>query len=137
MTELVLLKDELPTDLILGLYVTGLLINESCIHDSRALSLDHNDVLQTLSSLLSFSKSYFEISSKGSKYPQKRMLYLLSYFDALRFLCQPLAEYVISARKEILSVTDAGSFNTYLEIIHDVFKQYINVFLHYRYIISI
>ncbi|KAF3628570.1 putative DNA polymerase delta subunit 4-like [Capsicum annuum] len=124
-------QDELPTDLILGLYVTGLLINESCIHDSRALSLDHNDVLQTLSSLLSFSKSYFEISSKGSKYPQKRMLYLLSYFDALRFLCQPLAEYVISARKEILSVTDAGSFNTYLEIIHDVFKQYINVFLHY------
>lgn len=128
---MVLLKDELPTDLILGLYATGLLINESYIHDSRALFLDRNDVLQKLSSLLNFSKSYFEIDSKGSNYSQKRMLYVLSYFDALRFLCQPLAEYVISARKEILSVTEAVSCNTYLEIIQDVFKQYVNVFLHY------
>ncbi|KAK4739682.1 hypothetical protein R3W88_003379 [Solanum pinnatisectum] len=123
-------QDELPTDLILGLYATGLLINESCIHDSRALSLDCNDVLQKLSSLLNLSKSYFEIDSKGGNYSQKRMLYVLSYFDALRFLCQPLAEYVISARKEILSVTETGCCNTYLEIIQDVFKQYINVFLH-------
>lgn len=136
MTEF-LLKDELPTDLILGLYATGLLINESCIHDSRAVSLACDDVLQKLSSLLNFSKSYFDIDSKGGNYSQKRMFYVLSYFDALRFLCQPLAEYVISARKEILSVKETGSCNTHLEIIQDVFKQYIKVFLHNRYTTSI
>ncbi|CAN4108060.1 unnamed protein product [Withania somnifera] len=129
--ELTSSQDELPTDLILGLYATGLLINESYIHDSRVLFLDRNDVMQKLSSLLNFSKSYFEIDSKGSNCSQKRMLYVLSYFDALRFLCQPLAEYVISARKEILSVTEAVSCNTYLEVIQDAFKQYVNVFLHY------
>ncbi|CAN4110641.1 unnamed protein product [Withania somnifera] len=124
-------QDELPTDLILGLYATGLLINDSYIHDSRVLFLDCNDVLQKLSSLLNYSKFYFEIDSKGSNYSQKKKLYVLSYFDALGFLCQPLAEYVISARKEILSVTEDASCNTYLEIIQDVFKQYVNVFLHY------
>ncbi|KAK4339952.1 hypothetical protein RND71_041414 [Anisodus tanguticus] len=123
-------QDEPPTDLILGVYATGLLINDSCIHNSRALFSDHNDVLQKLSSL-HFSRSCFEIDSKGSNYSQTRMLYILSYFDALKFLCQPLAEYVISARKEILSETQAVSCNTYLEIIQDVFKQYVNVFRHY------
>lgn len=142
MTELVLLKDKPPTDLILGLYATGLLINESNIHsitqgNSRALSSDSKDVLQKLSSLLNFLKSYFEIDSKGSNTSQKRMLYILSYFAVLKFLCQPLAEYVISTRKEILSETEAVSCNTYVEIIHDVFKQYINVFLHHRYVTSI
>ncbi|XP_070034034.1 separase isoform X2 [Nicotiana tomentosiformis] len=129
-------QDKPPTDLILGLYATGLLINESNIHsitqgNSRALSSDSKDMLQKLSSLLNFLKSYFEIDSKGSNTSQKRMLYILSYFAVLKFLCQPLAEYVISTRKEILSETEAVSCNTYLEIIHDVFKQYINVFLHH------
>ncbi|KAJ8572579.1 hypothetical protein K7X08_009090 [Anisodus acutangulus] len=124
-------QDEPPTDLILGLYATGLLINDSCIHDSRALFLDRNDVLQKLRSLLNFSKSCFEIDGKVSNYSQKRMLYILSYFDALKFRGQPLAEYVNSPRKEILSETEDVSCNTCVEIVQDVFKQYVNVFLYY------
>ncbi|XP_060167773.1 separase isoform X1 [Lycium barbarum] len=121
-------QDEPPTDLVLRLYATGLLINDSCIHDSRALFSDQNDLLQKLSSLLNFSKSCFVIDSKGTNDSQRKML----YFDALKFLCQPLAEYVVSARKEILCETEAVSCNTtYLEIIQDVFKQYVNIFLQY------
>lgn len=55
--------------------------------------------------------------------------HILSYCNALKFLCQPLADFVNSARKEIVAETEGSSFPTKLSIIQDAFHQFIDVFL--------
>lgn len=54
--------------------------------------------------------------------------YLLSYCNALKFLCQPLADFVNSAKKEIVAETEGASFPTKLSIILDALHQFIDVF---------
>ncbi|KAL7205879.1 hypothetical protein ACSBR2_018738 [Camellia fascicularis] len=55
--------------------------------------------------------------------------YLLPYCNALKFLCQPLAEFVNSARKEIFTEIGDASFPTKLCDIQDAFHQFCDVFL--------
>lgn len=54
--------------------------------------------------------------------------YLLSYCNALKFLCQPLADFVNSAKKEIVAETEGASFPTKLSLIQDALHQFIDVY---------
>ncbi|KAL6984313.1 separase [Sarracenia purpurea var. burkii] len=60
------------------------------------------------------------------------MPYLLSYCNALKFLCQPLADFVNSSRKEIVAETEDASFPTKLCNIQYAFHQFCDVFLFCR-----
>ncbi|XP_057494488.1 LOW QUALITY PROTEIN: separase-like [Actinidia eriantha] len=55
--------------------------------------------------------------------------YMLSYCNALKFLCQPLADFVNSARKEIVAEIEGVSFPTKLRNIQDAFHQFCDVFI--------
>ncbi|XP_058191839.1 separase isoform X2 [Rhododendron vialii] len=54
--------------------------------------------------------------------------YLLSYCNALKFLCQPIADFVNSAKKEIVVETEGASFPTKLSLIQDALHQFIDVY---------
>ena len=58
--------------------------------------------------------------------------YMLSYCNALQFLCQPLADFVNSARKEIVAEIEGVSFPTKLCNIQDAFHQFCDVFIFCR-----
>ncbi|KAM1331967.1 hypothetical protein TB1_043622 [Malus domestica] len=55
---------------------------------------------------------------------QDRKNYLLSYFNALKFLCQPLTELVNSGRKQIITNNEAASVSTELCHIQGAFHQF-------------
>ncbi|XP_052179939.1 separase isoform X3 [Diospyros lotus] len=55
--------------------------------------------------------------------------YLLYYCHALKFLCQPLAELIISARKDITAEDESASFLAKLCNIQDAFNQFHDVFM--------
>ncbi|KAM2809195.1 hypothetical protein PS2_043978 [Malus domestica] len=53
-----------------------------------------------------------------------RKNYLLSYFNALKFLCQPLTELVNSGRKQIITNNEAASVSIELCHIQGAFHQF-------------
>ncbi|KAL5787518.1 hypothetical protein ACOSP7_004467 [Xanthoceras sorbifolium] len=61
-----------------------------------------------------------------------REAYMLSYLNALKFLCQPLAELVNSEKKELIAETKAASFRPQLCTIQDAFYQYCDVFVSFH-----
>ncbi|XP_059648132.1 separase [Cornus florida] len=161
-----------PIDLILGLYSTGLFIND-CNSQSRQgdstttrnmkdrsmidFLLDNEDRLQHLTALLGLLKSHFHTSGKENSLPFSTEVknyvhrvhskieanyegsgvfthkigksYMLSYYNALKYLCQQLAKFVNSTRKEIVGETEGASFSAVLCDIQDALHQFCDVFL--------
>lgn len=111
------------------------------------------DILQNLSTLLGSLGSFFHIgcnenyvsSRIDSKDSVGQVLvcdceasmswtkkngkgYLLSYLNALKFLCLPFAELVNSEKKKILSENEAGSVSNGICNIQEAFYQFSDVF---------
>ncbi|CAA2934735.1 separase isoform X1 [Olea europaea subsp. europaea] len=133
-------------NLILRLHATGLLMsplicqsngkkvaNSSNIKERSALQFLRNkgDMLQQLSDLLDLAKGQFNIGGKESSF-YERVSYLSSYYDALKFLCQPIAECIHSERTEIFAETEGASYWTNLGSIQDAFQQLCYIFLTYQ-----
>ncbi|XP_057465962.1 LOW QUALITY PROTEIN: separase-like [Actinidia eriantha] len=131
------------------------------MHDGCAMAflLDKEDVLHNLSVLLSGLKCHCKdislpigaeynssVDFACQTYPhiksnyegcrvckmKNRKSYMLSYCNALKFLCQPLADFVNSARKEIVAEIEGVSFPTKLCNIQDAFHQFCDVFIFCR-----
>ena len=117
---------------------------------------DDGDIVQNLAALLGSLGSYFHIGckencvtsnvkhtdsvgqscSQSSGYEasisctqNNRKAYLLSYLNALKFLCQPLADLVNSERKQLISENGDSFVTTKLCIIQDAFYQFTDIFL--------
>ncbi|GMY05223.1 separase isoform X2 [Fagus crenata] len=117
---------------------------------------DDGDIVQNLAALLGSLGSYFHIGckencvtsnvkhtdsvgqscSQSSGYEasisctqNNRKAYLLSYLNALKFLCQPLADLVNSERKQLISENGDSFVTTKLCIIQDTFNQFTDIFL--------
>lgn len=58
--------------------------------------------------------------------------YLLSYLNALKFLCLPLAELVNSEKKKILSENEASSVSNGICELQDALYQFSDVFIFYK-----
>lgn len=126
----------LSVDMIMGLYATGLFISDfpgnSKWGDSTTLRtatvidylLDNEDGPHILTATL--DKCYY---NEASICRQNEKFYMLSYFSALKFLCQPLAEFFNSERKEILAEIEGDTLSTRLCRIQDLFHQLCEVFL--------
>ena len=54
--------------------------------------------------------------------------YYLFYLNALKFLCQPLADLVNSERKQLVSENEDAFVTTKLCIIQDTFYQFVDIF---------
>ena len=125
-----------PVDMIMGLYATGLFISDfpgnSKWGDSTTLRtatvidylLDNEDGPHILTATL--DKCHY---NEASICRQNEKFYMLSYFSALKFLCQPLAEFFNSERKEILAEIEGAALSTRLCRIQDLFHQLCKVFL--------
>lgn len=107
--------------------------NSSNIKERSALQFLRNkgDMLQQLSDLLDLAKGQFNIGGKESSF-YERVSYLSSYYDALKFLCQPIAECIHSERTEIFAETEGASYWTNLGTIQDAFQQLCYIFLTYQ-----
>uniref|UniRef100_A0A2N9IGR6 separase n=1 Tax=Fagus sylvatica TaxID=28930 RepID=A0A2N9IGR6_FAGSY len=117
---------------------------------------DDGDIVQNLAALLGSLGSYFHIGCKencvtsnvkhtdsvGQSFSQSSgyeasisctqnniKAHLLSYLNALKFLCQPLADLVNSERKQLISENGDSFVTTKLCIIQDAFYQFTDIFL--------
>lgn len=63
---------------------------------------------------------------------KNRKIYLLAYFNALKFLCQPLAELVNFQKKQIIAEHNSASVSTVLCGILEAFHQFCNIFLYFQ-----
>lgn len=125
---IIILKGMSTADLIIGIYSTGLFISQFTANstiqgntkDGSAfrLLLSQKDIIQKLEARLNLLKCHFVIGDKQSLCSQKQILYLPSYFDALKFLCHPLARLIISERKEVFTETES------LAVVQDALSQY-------------
>ncbi|KAM1392417.1 hypothetical protein ACFX2I_019995 [Malus domestica] len=145
-----------PFQLILRVYATGLhFVDRSMkskvghfqsFEGAIRVLLDDGDTVNRLSGLLGSLRSYFQIgcnddsllsnsqlsSDSGDSLNQMqkdRKNYLLCYFNALKFLCQPLTEFVNSGRKQIITNNEAASVSTEVCHIQGAFHQFCDVFL--------
>ncbi|KAL3538573.1 hypothetical protein ACH5RR_001939 [Cinchona calisaya] len=124
---------------MIGLYATGLLIfsseyqsrNYSKDEFRSGFSLHDDEVLQQVPLYLDLMKEYFHIDGDGNGLFEKETSYLLSYYNALKFFCQPLAEFIYRERKEILDERDGASFITNSGVIHNAFHQFCYIVLHF------
>lgn len=127
----------------MALYAVGLLIflsdpkstsDESTTNKSRndgsrfAFFLNDEEVLQQVPIYLDSMKEFFDIGGNGNVLSEKVTLYLFSYYNALNFLCQPLADCILKERKELFAERNGAIFITNLGIIHNVFHQFCYVF---------
>lgn len=82
----------------------------------------------------SVSRIYLQPDSESSiTYMEKnRKAYMLSYLNALKFLCLPLAEKVNLEKKEIVSEIEAASISPQICSIQDAFFQFFYVFFSQR-----
>ncbi|KAG8368750.1 hypothetical protein BUALT_Bualt15G0078400 [Buddleja alternifolia] len=129
---------------ILRLYVTGLLTSssnnqlkleekEECrngpLGSALHLLLDDKERLQQLATSLNLLKGHFKIGGKEKNSHQAGMSHSPSYWEALKFFCQSLAESIYFNRKEILSEPESSSSLDDLNSIHDAFHQFCDIFL--------
>ncbi|XP_022149194.1 separase isoform X2 [Momordica charantia] len=91
-----------------------------CREGNESCSIKQKDFVQPCSHWN--SNHEFEVTSLS----RRRETYLPSYLDAIKFLCQPLAELVNSERKKILAEDEAASV---LYNIQNTLHQYCDVFL--------
>ncbi|XP_051146436.1 separase isoform X2 [Andrographis paniculata] len=130
---------------ILRLYVTGLLSSSSCNQlkvkdkekcrnapfgsESKVL-LDDKVHLQQVAASINLLNGQIDIGSKEKKSYKRGSSLSLSYWEALKFLCESLAESIYSNRKEFFSEAERTSYWDDLGIIYNVFDQFSNIFLH-------
>ncbi|KAK9290720.1 hypothetical protein L1049_008894 [Liquidambar formosana] len=77
--------------------------------------------------------SHMECNNEASiACPRNKKDLNMFYFNALKFFCQPLAESVNSAKKQILAADEGASFSTKLCAIQDAFLLFCDVFLSCR-----
>ncbi|CAL8997984.1 unnamed protein product [Prunus brigantina] len=148
-----------PFHLILRLYASGFHFFDRSMK-SKAGDLrssggaigilhDDGDAMNRLSDLLGLLRSYFQIgynedsvlsnlqlisksAASMSQLQRNREDYILSYFNALKFLCQPLTELVNSGKKDILTDNEAASVSTELCDIQGAFHQFYDVFVFFQ-----
>ncbi|XP_059463278.1 separase isoform X5 [Corylus avellana] len=93
---------------------------ENCVISSVKYT---DSVGQVCSQMSSGYEAYMACTEKNRK------AYLLFYLNALRFLCQPLAELVNSERKQLVSENEDAFVTTRLCVIQDIFHQFADIFL--------
>lgn len=136
-----------PLNMILRLYATGLHYVDCSIKSKDEdltssggairMLLDDGGTLTDLSDCLDSLGSYFQIgtndiskSGVSTGQVQKDLKdYFLPYFNALEFLCYPLAELVYSGRKQIFADNETASVSSELCVIQRSFHQLYDVFL--------
>ncbi|XP_040366322.1 separase isoform X3 [Rosa chinensis] len=136
-----------PLNLILRLYATGLHYidcrikskDEDLTYSGGAIRtlLDDEDTMTDLSDCLDSLESYFQIGTNdisksgfSTSHMQKDLKdYLLPYFNALEFLCHPLADLVYSGKKQIFADNGAASVSSELCVIQGAFHQLYDLFL--------
>lgn len=79
-------------------------------------------------------KDFFAISCKGNESSEKGAAYLPSYYKALEFLCQPLAEFMYEKRREILCERDGASFISNLVLAQEALYEF-GHFHYHRYVL--
>lgn len=143
-----------PFHLILRLYASGLHFFDRSMKSKAGggairILHDDGDAMNRLSDLLGLLRSYFQIghnedtvlsnlqlisksAASMSQLQRDRKDYILSYFNALKFLCQPLTELVNSGKKEILTDNEAASVSTELCDIQGAFHQFYDVFVFFQ-----
>lgn len=157
-----------PFHLILRLYASGFHFFDRSMKSKAgdlrssggAIGILHGDgdAMNRLSDLLGLLRSYFQIgynedsvlsnsqlisksAASMSQLQRNRKDYILSYFNALKFLCQPLTELVNSGKKDILvnsgkkdilTDNEAASVSTELCDIQGAFHQFYDVFVFFQ-----
>ncbi|KAL0357132.1 UNVERIFIED_CONTAM: Separase [Sesamum calycinum] len=128
---------------ILRLYVTGLLASSSSNRSNgedeekyknapvgSALQVFLNkERLQQVAASINLLNGHFDIGGKGKNSQKREISHSPSYWEALKFLCQSLAEFIYVNRKEIFSDAEITSSWDDLSSIHDVFHQFCYTFL--------
>ncbi|XP_031390814.1 separase isoform X2 [Punica granatum] len=148
-------KVQMPIDMILQLYAVGLYLSDAKVKPSGSTSSGGQEDgatlrflyvnahrLNVLSSLLGPLQSYFQIECKEIAHGQndsckdaesdtrkKKETYLPLYMNALKFLCQPLAELVNVERKQLLAGNEMGSAVTLLCAVQGALNQFCDVLL--------
>ncbi|KAL1827171.1 separase isoform X3 [Daucus carota subsp. sativus] len=133
-----------PTPLLTSLYATGLFFSDFCGQtmakgstssrtdkDSSIYGflLYYEHRLQELTGYLQSLKHYYNSTKRISLHEDPD---LVSYFNALKFLCKPLAEFVNSERGTIVTeIVDATSAAK-LKYIQDALHQYLEIFILYQ-----
>ncbi|OWM84928.1 hypothetical protein CDL15_Pgr027715 [Punica granatum] len=146
---------QMPIDMILQLYAVGLYLSDAKVKPSGSTSSGGQEDgatlrflyvnahrLNVLSSLLGPLQSYFQIECKEIAHGQndsckdaesdtrkKKETYLPLYMNALKFLCQPLAELVNVERKQLLAGNEMGSAVTLLCAVQGALNQFCDVLL--------
>lgn len=129
---------------VLRLYGTGLLASSSHyqlkgenIAKSRSVLfapglqvlLDDKEKLNQVAVAINLLDSHIASGGKGKNSLTKSSLLYLSFWEALKFLSQSLAESIYLSRKEIFSVSETASMKDNLSIIYNVFHQFCHIFL--------
>ncbi|XP_065870788.1 separase isoform X2 [Euphorbia lathyris] len=144
-----------PLNMILRLYAIGLAFTDCTVKsrtgdftssrsakDEPAASFLLSDgvIVGNLAPLLGSLKSYFfdvckdnclscRVETPLACTQKSRRVYLLVYFNALKFLCQPLSELVNLEKKQIASANGVASTSALFFSIREVFDQFLDVFL--------
>ncbi|KAJ4717002.1 putative Separase [Melia azedarach] len=115
--------------------------------------LHDGEQLHNLTSLLGASRSYFSVCCKENfassasqiclqsdssheasitSMEKNKEAYMLPYLNALKFLCQPLAELVNLEKKELVAEIESASVHPHLCIIQDAFEHFSDVFIFFQ-----
>ncbi|CAI9103911.1 OLC1v1002504C4 [Oldenlandia corymbosa var. corymbosa] len=131
-------QDTLLVGAIMGVYASGLLISSSecqsiigeCATERNAENGSISGavhgfavLLKRLHVYLESMRGFFNFSDNGNRLSKEKTSYLLSYYDALKFFCLPLARSVYAQRKEILAEGKNAESFANLGVIHDAFYQ--------------
>ncbi|XP_020551646.1 separase [Sesamum indicum] len=128
---------------ILRLYATGLLASSSSNRSNgedeekyrnaplrSALQFFLNkERLQQVAASINLLNGHFDIGGEGKNSQKREISHSPSYWEALKFLCQSLAEFIYVNRKEIFSDAEITSSWDDLSSIHNVFHQFCYTFL--------
>ncbi|KAL8478593.1 hypothetical protein ACS0TY_030468 [Phlomoides rotata] len=90
--------------------------------------LNNKERFQEVAVSIKLLTDYFDIGGKETISYEKGSLHS-SYWEALSFLCQSLAESIYINRKEIFSEAESASSWEDLSCIHDAFHQFCHIFL--------
>ncbi|KAK4438264.1 Separase [Sesamum alatum] len=126
---------------ILRLYATGLLASsssnrskgedeEKCRNAPLGSALQfflNKERVEQVAASINLLNGHFGVDGKGKNSPKREIS--PSYWEALKFLCQSLAEFIYVNRKEIFSDAEITSLWDDLSSIHDVFHQFCYTFL--------
>ncbi|KAI3788961.1 hypothetical protein L2E82_01744 [Cichorium intybus] len=130
--DIAMLVNLSPIDFIMRLYAITLSMNNLNSYSNGGntkIPKTGNDV-SVLKLLLKVEDQLQSLTTTDGLLTQ--MTYVPLYFTALKFLCGPLSELIISERKDVLSGLEDVSFSLKLPNIQDAFHQFGQVFLSYH-----